>query len=110
MKNNVFTWQWKDNQRHEWKMTASPSGDYENVSESNPDGDLIWLWFLYDEAGIFCGTEQSYVWSGSFTGQGTHPPSLKLLLLAWLNQVRQVVIDGVTDETIKRFTNADGSQ
>lgn len=94
-------WEWKGSDRREWRIIANQLGEIENVSEMNPEGDLVWLWFVYDEAGMNCQTNQNYIWAGRFVGQGDHPPHLKLLLLQWLEDVNSVVVDGAISEAKK---------
>lgn len=82
-------WFWKDGSRREWKLRATPSGMTEN-----PEGDIVWYWYLYDENAISINVASSYIWSGSLVGQGSHPPKLDAFLLNWLEDVNRVVVDG----------------
>lgn len=96
-------WQWKDGSRRYWKLTANPSGMTENVdSVLNPEGDIVWYWYLYDEAAISTGIAQNYTWMGRLVGQCDHPPRLAAFLLNWLEDVNRIVVDGACDETRKR--------
>lgn len=104
-------WNWKDGSRREWKLTANPSGEVKNVDDAfNPDGDVVWYWYLYDEDAINTGIAQNYTWAGSLVGQYDLPPRLESFLLNWLEDVNRIVVDGACDETRKRWSDVNGSK
>lgn len=111
MAETLLSWTWKGSDRRWWKLKAMPSGMTENVDTVlNPDGDIVWDWFLYDEEAMSDQTAQLYIWTGRLVGQNDHPPKLQHFLLEWLQAVNQIVVDGACDETRRRWTDADGSK